>query len=689
MSAAGSMGLLCIGDDERVLRDAWHTEEANVRQEVLKKVLFSLTKHEARAARGTTTDSTEKWLEMCGEKAVEEVGALARRKDGPQLEAKVLRTRAGAVGDRMCKDLDVGARIIGVAPGCDQALSELTGHLIFLPSLGADGDDSASALSREPTPIGNSEVGDFYIVLANSKNGLDLFGLVPVRWDSLRALPAALPAPPSTPTRVANRRPAEQPVRRPSNYFACLHDEATVIAQALANFEAFYALPRGTATEDQVATSSAGIQGWAAADRDAELVEEVDLHGCTLSEAIEQVAAVLDKHAPAPGATAVTRGRKARQRHVHFVVGRGKHSEDGVAQIKPLVEKELCKRNVRYGTVRNNGGVVWADVETIQPLPLAGEYVIAFQDLGYIGDILHLLANVQQMLRRGKWPRITNALAAPHNRTLLPATLFKGRCSFKELQLPADSAASCDKHQALAIRSIEHNLSAIQGPPGTGKTSLIANMLEHALPNLTTLVTCVQNKALEPIAQKLAANGINFVVLAGRESGAAPGGGGIGFGGGASGAGNAPPAACSAAPAGGAHTPVDSEKQRAVDKLGAVCRNNTLAALASREMPPAFSQAVCRLAKVIVLGDAEKDVLGRADEEEEESRWGLMVARLYERMVMRRLAEAWRTHKESEIGRHVNIDDFGMHFRDMSDEELKQVLVPMAVCVANVLLMCC
>ena len=616
---------LCIGDDERVLRDAWHTEDANLQGEVLRKVLLSLTKPEAPAARGTTTDGTEKWLEMCGEKAVEEVRALARRKDAPQLEAKVLRTRAGAVGDRMCEDLDVGARIIGVAPGCDQALSELTGHLIFLPSSSA-----------------------FYIVLA-PKNGLDLFGLVPVRWDSLRALPAALPAPPSTPTRVANRRPAEQPVRRSSNFFACLRDDAT-------------------------------------GDRDTELVEEVDLHGCTVSEAIEQVAAALDKHKPAPGATKVTRGRKARQRHVHFVVGRGKHSEYGVAQIKPEVENELHKRNVRYGTVRNNGGVVWADVETIQPLPLAGEYVIDFQDLGYIGDILHLLANVQQMLRSGKWPRITDALAAPQNRTLLPATLSKGRCSFRELQLLADGRAG--EHHAMAIRSIEHNLSAIQGPPGTGKTTLIANMLEHALPNLITLVTCVQNKALEPIAQKLAAKGIKFVVLAGRESGAAPGGGGIGFGGGASGAGNAPPAACSAAPAGGAHTPVDSEKQRAVDKLGAVCRNNTLAALASRELPPAFSHTVCRLAKVIVPGDAEKDVLGRADEEEEESRWGLMVARLYERMVMRRRAEAWRAHKESAIGRHVNID-FGMHLRDMSDEQLKRVLVPMAACVANVLLMCC
>ena len=152
-----------------------------------------------------------------------------------------------------------GARIIGVAPGRDQELSELAGHLIFLPSLAA-GDGSASARSRAPTPIGNSEVGDFYIVLANPKHELELFGLVPVRWDSLLALPAAVPAPPSTPTRVASRRPER--VRRPSNYFACLQgDEATVTAQALANFEAFYAMPRGTATEDLIARSSAGIQG--------------------------------------------------------------------------------------------------------------------------------------------------------------------------------------------------------------------------------------------------------------------------------------------------------------------------------------------------------------------------------------------------------------------------------------------
>ena len=259
ISAAGSTGLFCIEDDERALRDAWHTD-ADVRQRVLKRFLLSLTEPKAGVARGTTIAAArteEEWLKMCGDKAVDEVGALARRKDAPQLEVKVLRTRATG--------LDAGARIIGVAPGRDQELSELADHLIWLPSLGADGNDSASARSRAPTPIGNSEGGDFYIVLANPKNELDLFGLVPVPWDSLMALHAALPAPPSTPTRVANNKTpiVTRPDRgqRPSNRFACLQgDEATVTAQALA-----------------------------AADRDAEIVEEVDLHGKTLSEAIEQV----------------------------------------------------------------------------------------------------------------------------------------------------------------------------------------------------------------------------------------------------------------------------------------------------------------------------------------------------------------------------------------------------------------
>ena len=159
----------------------------------------------------------------------------------------------------------------------------------------------------------------------------------------------------------------------------------------------------------------------------------------------------------------------------------------------------------------------------------------------------------------------------------------------------------------------------------------------------------MQNKALEPIAKKLEEKGHNFVV----QSGDWVRRGGTGFGGGASGtmlasAGNAPPAACSAAPAGGAGVGF-SERKKLVDKMGAVCRHHSLAALASREMPPKFSEAVRQLAKVVMLGRAQEEEAEVEEEEEEGSRWGLMAARLYERMVMRRLAEVWRAEKESEI----------------------------------------
>jgi hypothetical protein len=59
--------------------------------------------------------------------------------------------------------------------------------------------------------------------------------------------------------------------------------------QAHANYEALHTLLPGTVTEYQIARSSAGIQWWSAADRDAGLVEGVDLHGCTVCAQAEDL----------------------------------------------------------------------------------------------------------------------------------------------------------------------------------------------------------------------------------------------------------------------------------------------------------------------------------------------------------------------------------------------------------------
>ena len=79
-------------------------------------------------------------------------GATGRR----SRQVRVRRTQTSAVRDRLCPDLDAGARIIGVVDhGSDLELSELAGHLIRIPIRGAgrqddyDYDhDSASAASR-------------------------------------------------------------------------------------------------------------------------------------------------------------------------------------------------------------------------------------------------------------------------------------------------------------------------------------------------------------------------------------------------------------------------------------------------------------------------------------------------------------------------------------------------------------
>lgn len=108
-----------------------------------------------------------------------------------------------------------------------------------------------------------------------------------------------------------------------------------------------------------------------------------------------------------------------------------------------------------------------------------------------------------------------HAVAAPQRRQDLPATLFKGRCPLPELQF---TDGECDKSQMDAIRSIKYSVSAIQGPPGTGKTTTIAQLIANGIPQLTSLITCVQNKAIDPIAARLHRENVPFMVVRKTES---------------------------------------------------------------------------------------------------------------------------------------------------------------------------
>ena len=561
--ARGEQQLFAIDSDEATLRDAWHTQDARqAHHAVLKTVLQVATEGLPVCTRGPASPQsagvTENWLKTCQDRATREVAELARGRRAPKFELRVKRkdSHHGKGGTR-CDDLDAGALLLGVVgdelehePGV--TMCDLAGHLIFVPLGHADKDEH------------QSNCGDYYIVWFN-QSSFELRGLV-----SLRCFCSAARAPSSK--RLPSSKVAKHAQNK--NYFASLGDEKI---------------------EDPLKSK---------------IVEVLDLHGHTVAEALSKVEEVLAEHAPRKHLS-TTATPEANVRHINLMVGIGKHSENGTPQIKPEVQKLLSKRGISHSMLRDNAGIICVDVHSIPPSCPQTEATISVLDLGYIGNILDLLMTIQTQLRKATWPRISNALADPTRRALLPATLFKGRCALKDLQLPAD-AKFCNEHQLKAMRSITHNVTAIQGPPGTGKTSLIANILEHGIPQLTTLVTCVQNKALEPIAQKLAEANVNFLVVA------------------------------------------DGNK---VIKLGDVSRGHTLSALASRQLRRPFATGMVKLCKLLIDcawtvpqdRDATHLIAVENTVEAEPSNWRRIVTMKLEHLERRRVEEIWRSEVKQMI----------------------------------------
>ena len=67
--------------------------------------------------------------------------------------------------------------------------------------------------------------------------------------------------------------------------------------------------------------------------------------------------------------------------------------------------------------------------------------------------------------------------------------------------------------QRTIIQNLRHKIECIQGPPGTGKSTTIFHILQSAVPaGYHAIVTCVQNKAVDSIAEKLGPTGMPFIV---------------------------------------------------------------------------------------------------------------------------------------------------------------------------------
>lgn len=78
--------------------------------------------------------------------------------------------------------------------------------------------------------------------------------------------------------------------------------------------------------------------------------DEIDLHGLYVKEALQY----LDMRIQA--------ARSRRETHIKAIVGKGIHSQNHVAKIKPAVEDLCRKHNFRYSTDPHNSGVLVIDL---------------------------------------------------------------------------------------------------------------------------------------------------------------------------------------------------------------------------------------------------------------------------------------------------------------------------------------
>lgn len=124
--------------------------------------------------------------------------------------------------------------------------------------------------------------------------------------------------------------------------------------------------------------------------------------------------------------------------------------------------------------------------------------------LGYIGSFVQQLRACESLRARTHDP-IVQAIANPLLRKPIRTTLRA-----LDLRVP------CNAGQRDALEGFHRNIEGLQGPPGTGKSTEIFHIITALLEEQeAALVTCVQNRAVDSIAERLsrAGDSVRFFVI--------------------------------------------------------------------------------------------------------------------------------------------------------------------------------
>eukprot|EP00601_Ochromonadales_sp_CCMP2298_P007636 CAMPEP_0173213804 /NCGR_PEP_ID=MMETSP1141-20130122/25605_1 /TAXON_ID=483371 /ORGANISM="non described non described, Strain CCMP2298" /LENGTH=718 /DNA_ID=CAMNT_0014141067 /DNA_START=61 /DNA_END=2213 /DNA_ORIENTATION=- len=117
-------------------------------------------------------------------------------------------------------------------------------------------------------------------------------------------------------------------------------------------------------------------------------------------------------------------------------------------------------------------------------------------DLGYIGDALSEYRSCSNMLKLppDQRPDLLTSIADPTRRRRV-----------KYCSDAINKSVPLNEVQLAALKGMKYDVEGIQGPPGTGKSTIIYHIVNSFLGrNAVSLASCVQNKAVDAIAEKLA-----------------------------------------------------------------------------------------------------------------------------------------------------------------------------------------
>lgn len=130
-----------------------------------------------------------------------------------------------------------------------------------------------------------------------------------------------------------------------------------------------------------------------------------------------------------------------------------------------------------------------------------------FHVVGYVQPYFAELSAIKELESKLRTQQDGTSLLS-----MLAAPATRGEFSYNQDKTFSELVPS-NELQRTIIENLRHKIECIQGPPGTGKSTTIFHIVQSAVPaGYHAIVTCVQNKAVDSIAEKLGPTGMPFIV---------------------------------------------------------------------------------------------------------------------------------------------------------------------------------